>query len=64
MSERAFASLNEFIIKIPAIQMPIGTGVGEEGFWWVKFSIDIHHPLAWNVVQELGHILNYISLNE
>lgn len=32
--------------------------------WWVKFSLDIHHPLAWNVVQEFGHILNYLSLDE
>jgi hypothetical protein len=30
----------------------------------VKFEIDIGHPLAWNVVQELGHILNYASLRE
>jgi hypothetical protein len=30
----------------------------------VKFTIDIEHPLAWNVVQELGHILNYLSLEE
>ncbi|SPE35761.1 hypothetical protein SBA3_2300022 [Candidatus Sulfopaludibacter sp. SbA3] len=32
--------------------------------WWVKFAIDISHRLAWNVVQELGHVLNYLSVNE
>ncbi|MGE0400900.1 MAG: hypothetical protein AB7T06_29585 [Kofleriaceae bacterium] len=30
----------------------------------MKFSIDIDHPLAWRVVQELGHVLNYLSLDE
>jgi hypothetical protein len=30
----------------------------------VKFTIDIADPLAWRVVQELGHVLNYVSLNE
>ncbi len=64
MDERAFTSLEEFMAKIPAIQAPIGTGADEDGLWWLKFSIDIHHRLAWNVVQELGHILNYISLQE
>ncbi len=64
MDERAFASLKKFITRIPAIQTPISTGVDDAGFWRVKFSIDIHHSLAWNVVQEFGHILNYISLNE
>jgi len=36
----------------------------DNGCWWVKFTIDIGHPLAWNVVQELGHVLNYVSLDE
>jgi hypothetical protein len=30
----------------------------------VKFAIDIDHPLAWRVVQEFGHVLNYVSVNE
>ncbi len=42
----------------------IGKGETDDGLWWVKFTIDIHHPLAWNVVQEFGHVLNYISLDE
>jgi len=36
----------------------------EGDFWWVKFTIDIEHVLAWNVVQELGHVLNYVSVEE
>ena len=30
----------------------------------MKFSLDITHPLAWNVVQEFGHVLNYLSVEE
>jgi hypothetical protein len=30
----------------------------------VKFSIDIGHPLAWHVVQELGHVMNYLSITD
>jgi len=29
-----------------------------------EVTIDTEHPLAWNVVQELGHVLNYVSLEE
>ena len=64
MDERAFTTLENYLLRIPAVQGPIGKGTGDEGLWWVKFSIDIDDPLAWNVVQELGHILNYLSLNE
>ncbi len=56
--------LISFLERIPAIQAPIGHGRGDDGTWWVKFAIDIRHPLAWHVVQELGHILNYVSLEE
>lgn len=42
----------------------IASGNYENQTWWVKFSIDINHTLAWNVVQELGHVINYVSLNE
>lgn len=57
-------TLTSFLEKIPAIEAPIASGVGEDGLWWVKFSIDIQHDLAWQVVQELGHVTNYISINE
>jgi hypothetical protein len=48
---------------VPAIEGSIGKG-GDNELWSVKFSIDIDHSLAWRVVQELGHILNYVSVNE
>jgi len=32
--------------------------------WWVKLSLDIRSHLAWHVIQELGYVLNYVSLAE
>lgn len=62
--ERAFQSLEIYLGKVPVIVLPFGHGFSEGGSWWVKFSIDVTHPLAWNVVQELGHVLNYLSVEE
>src|SRR5258705_1125812 len=59
-----FQPLVAFLTRVPGIQSPIGTGLLEDGGWWAKFAIDIDHPLAWHVVQELGHVLNYVSLEE
>jgi hypothetical protein len=59
-----FEPLVEYLSKVPGITAPIGTGSSEDGRWWVKFRIDVDHRLAWRVVQELGHVLNYSSLNE
>jgi hypothetical protein len=55
--------------QIPAIYVrktqPTGICYGvTEGIWWVKFSILIDHPLAWNVVQEMAHVLNSLSAEE
>ena len=55
--------LLEFLKKIPSVTF-ISNGVYENKNWWIKFTIDIEHALAWNVVQELGHIANYVSINE
>jgi len=61
---RDFDSLIAYLRKVPGISQSIGSGRSDDGNWWVKFSIDIEHPLAWNVVQELGHVLNLLSVNE
>jgi hypothetical protein len=63
-SDMDTGSLLGFLERVPAIQTPIGSGVFEPAGWWVKFSIDVLHPLAWRTVQELGHVLNYVSINE
>jgi len=59
-----FQPLKEYLSKIPAVEGAIGCGFSDEGYWWVKFTINIDHPLAWHVVQELGHVLNYVSVDE
>lgn len=56
--------LLNFIKKIPAIKQPISSGTYGNELWWVKFSIEIDNPLVWNVVQELGHVINYISIDD
>ena len=64
MDERAFRSLTEYLEKIPAINSSISTGSDKEGYWWVKFQIDIYNKYAWSTVQELGCVVNYLSINE
>jgi len=69
MSADGFDELLAFLERLPAIRLPagrasIGHGRFDDGRWWVKFGLDVEHPLAWRVVQELGHVLKYLSLNE
>ena len=59
-----FQSLEAFLRRVPGTQAAIGKGRFDNGRWWLKFSIDTEHRLAWHVVQELGYVLNYLSLNE
>jgi hypothetical protein len=64
-----FERLVAFIERLPAIDLragrqSIGRGLFENGNWWVKFSLDTTHPLAWRHVQELGHGLNYVSVEK
>jgi len=61
--EGEFTQLLAFLERIPGAH-PLSSGRGDDGRWWVKLAIDIEHALAWQVVQELGHVLNYLSLNE
>lgn len=63
-TEPDFDELLAFLKKVPSVHPSLGHGREESGAWWVKLSLDIDHPLAWNVVQELGHVLNYLSLDE
>ena len=61
---RDFNKLLTYLRRVPSVSNSIGVGKFENGNWWVKFSLDITHPLAWHVVQEFGCVLNYLSLNE
>lgn len=66
MSELNFERLYQFFSKVPSVQKQriVAHGSDGEHAWWFKFHINIEHPLAWQTVQELGHVLNYISTNE
>jgi hypothetical protein len=55
--------LVEFLNRVPAVRV-ISSDSTPDAFWWVKLEIDISNSLAWQVVQELGFVLNYISLQE
>ena len=62
-----FRKLVAFLGKIPAIDCDIaqiGSGRFDNGNWWVKFALRLEHPLAWRTVQELGHVLNYLSIDQ
>lgn len=64
----AVAKLIGFLLRIPAIdsaevEETIGSHV-DGSDWWVKFQIDLDHPLAWRTVQELAFVLNMLSLTE
>ena len=67
--ENKFEKLLTFLERLPAIDLPagrnsIGYGIFENNNWWVKFTINTKHKLAWRHIQELGHVLNYISVDE
>jgi hypothetical protein len=68
-AEHDFDLLLALLERLPAIRLPagrksIGRGSCDNGNWWLKFSLATDHPLAWRHVQELGFVLNYVSLEE
>ena len=64
MTSPNFDKILRFLEEVPAIEGRVGHGANAEGAWWLKFTIDIEHALAWHVVQAVGHVLNYVSLDE
>lgn len=64
-----FGKLLDYLARVPSMQVNdtpsrgLASGRNDE-IWWVKFSLDLNHPLAWNVVQEFGHVLNLLSAEE
>jgi hypothetical protein len=62
--DRDFDSLLTYLKRVPAVGQWAGHGHKADGTWWVKFNLDIGHALAWRVVQEFGHVLNYLSTSE
>lgn len=69
MTDQHFDPLLDFLEKVPALRLPagrvsIGRGTNPDRTWWIKFGLDVTHPLAWRVVQEFGHVLNLLSVEE
>jgi hypothetical protein len=63
--QQEFEKLLIYLKRMPAVSRTgIAMGKFEDGNWWVKFSLEIKHPLAWHVVQELSCVLNYLSVEE
>ena len=58
-----FEALLAFLDRVPDVEA-FAHGVYGDGNWWVKLCIQIEHELAWNVVQEFGFVLNYVSVDE
>ena len=57
-------TLTKFLEKIPAVKSPIEAICYDDGSWWLKLKIDVHHKNSWHVVQELAHAINYLSEDE
>lgn len=60
--EKKLSKLVTYLNRLPGTQASAGRFT-KEG-WHVSLSIDIHHPLAWNVVQELGFFCNSPSIGQ
>lgn len=55
--------LVDFLNKIPSVEV-ISNDLTPDAYWWIKLNIDINNKISWNIVQELGFVLNYISIQE
>jgi len=54
----------EYLRRVPAVSVLSARKDDSTNRWWVKLKIDLDHHLAWRVVQELGHVLKYLSIND
>ncbi len=61
--EKNLPKLGELVESIPGVKW-VSHGLENNCRWWIKFEIDIEDEIAWYVIQELGYILNYISISE
>ena len=52
-----------YLERMPGVSV-LSSEVTRDAYWWVKLTIDLAHPLAWRVVQELGFVLNDLSVQE
>jgi hypothetical protein len=64
MDKKLFTPLIKYLSSIPGIDESIQSGEYDEGMWFIQFKININHKLAWNIIQELACVVNYLSVNE
>lgn len=55
--------LVNYLESIPGVSI-LSSEVTSDCYWWVKLDIELENKYSWHVVQELGFVLNYISLEE
>lgn len=55
--------LVDYLSRMPGVNV-LSSQVTSDAYWWVKFTIDLQNPLAWQVVQELGFVLNDASIHD
>jgi predicted DNA-binding protein len=61
--QRGLSTLKALIERIPGVQSA-STSAPTEPLWSIEFHIDLRSRFAWNVVQELGFVLNNLSVEE
>jgi len=61
--EEGLNRLESLLGRIPAIRV-ISTSKPKAPNWWIKFSLDLQSPVAWEVVQHLASALNGLSVSE
>ena len=64
MQPPIFDNLQSALERIPAVSSVLSHGPDSYRQWWVELTIDIDSKIAWNIVQEISHILNYASYDE
>ncbi|HEY7349420.1 MAG TPA: hypothetical protein VH599_13985 [Ktedonobacterales bacterium] len=57
------AQLRGLLQQIPGLTV-ISTSAPEEPYWWVKLCLDLQSRIVWHIIQELGFVLNNISVEE
>lgn len=55
--------LVDYLSRLPGTTV-LSSKVTPDAYWWIKLTIDLQHPLAWPVVQELGFVLNDASVHD
>jgi hypothetical protein len=56
-------SIGKYIGRFPAVKWAT-SGEDDDGYWWIKFHLDIAHPCAWHIVQALAYVFANLSIND